>query len=429
MPESIAARHVKDTLLGQSKGMRTLTMLTCLMLAAMPSLAAPRLLVIAHRGASGERPEHTIEAYRLAIAQGADFIEPDLVPTRDGILIARHENSLSGSTNVADKPEFAERLTRKQVDGVWVEDWFSEDFSLAEIRQLRARETKPNERPANVAFNDQFSIPTFAEIIDLAREESGRLGRPIGLYPETKHPTFFLHEGRHFDGEPIAQDTSAMLLDDLVASEFTDPKRVFIQSFELANLLQLKRVLMPRSGVAFPLVFLVGDVSGGTRPEDSNFGQPYDLVWNAQRAEMLPEIYDSLASVVPNFGAATGYTDLMTREALAALRTDVDALGLWSAAVLGVTPAPYGALDPRPRLGRLAPWLAEAIALDFGVHVYTVRKEPSFLFVDAQGRVQSAQELIAALADAGVEGVFADQPGLAAEVRDARAAAQEPAAH
>lgn len=404
--------------------MRTLLLLTCLMLAAMPALAAPRLLVIAHRGASGERPEHTLEAYRLAIAQGADFIEPDLVPTRDGILIARHENSLSGSTNVADKPEFAARRTRKQVDGVWVDDWFSEDFTLAEIRQLRARETKPNERPGNVAFNDQFGIPTFAEVINLAREESQRLGRPIGIYPETKHPTFFLNEGRRLDGEPIAQNTSAMLLDDLVASEFTDPKRVFIQSFELENLLQLKRVLMPHSGVEIPLVFLVGDVSRSTRPDESNFGQPYDVVWNARQNHSLPEVYGPMAQTLPNFGASTSYADLMTPEALALLHKDIGNLGLWSAAVLGVTPAPKDAADPRPRLGTLAPWLASAKSLGFGVHVYTIRKEAPFLFVDAQGKEQSAPQLIAALADAGVDGVFSDQPGLAAEVRDLRAAAE-----
>jgi glycerophosphoryl diester phosphodiesterase len=155
------------------------------MLAAMPALATP-LTVIAHRGASAERPEHTLEAYRLAIAQGAHFIEPDLVPTRDGVLVARHENALSGSTDVAERPEFADRKTRKQIDGVWVEDWFAEDFTFAELKTLRARETKPAERPGNRAFDDRFSIPSFAEVIALAKEEGERLGRPIGLYPETK---------------------------------------------------------------------------------------------------------------------------------------------------------------------------------------------------------------------------------------------------
>ncbi|MCE2944092.1 MAG: glycerophosphodiester phosphodiesterase, partial [Xanthomonadaceae bacterium] len=128
------------------------------MLAAMPVLAAPAFLVIAHRGASGERPEHTLEAYRLAIAQGADVIEPDLVPTRDGVLVARHENALAGSTDVADRPEFAARKARKRVDGVWIEDWFAEDFTLAELRTLRARETRPAERPASAAFDGRFGI-------------------------------------------------------------------------------------------------------------------------------------------------------------------------------------------------------------------------------------------------------------------------------
>ena len=391
-----------------------------IMLAAMPALAAPPLLVIAHRGASGERPEHTLEAYRLAIAQGADFIEPDLVPTRDGVLVARHENALSLSTDVAERPEFADRKARKKIDGVWAEDWFAEDFTLDELSTLRARETKPEVRPGSAAFDGRFGIATLAEVIALAKTEGERLGRPIGIYPETKHPTFFLHEGEHLDGRPIAMDTSAMLVDALVAEGFTDPARVFIQSFELDNLLRLNRELMPRAGVELPLVFLLGDTSGRSDPATTNFGRPYDLAWFAARGDELESRYGALARAVPGFGSGTHYGRLVAPEALAALREDIDGLGPWIASLVQAAPAPENAGDPRPRLGAaMAPWLAEARALGFAVHAYTVRAEAPFLFVDAAGGEQPADALVRRLAEAGVTGVFADQPALAVGVREA----------
>jgi len=389
-----------------------------LMLAAMPVLAAPPFLVIAHRGASAERPEHTLEAYRLAIAQGADFIEPDLVPTRDGVLVARHENALSKSTDVAEHPEFAERRTRKVIDGVAVEDWFTEDFSLAELRRLRARETRPGERPGNVAYNDRFGIPTFAEVIALAESEGRRLGRPIGVYPETKHPTFFLHEGRHLDGRPIGLDTSALLLRDLQAAGFTDPTRVFIQSFELANLLRLHRKLMPAAGVDLPLVFLTGDTSGRAAAYGGSFGQPYDLAWNARQGKDLVAIYGAaLVEAVPGFGVATGYAELLTPAALAALRPAIDGLGPWIPALLQATPAAPGAADPRPRIGEPAPWLATARSLGFVVHAYTLRPEPANLLLDAEGRPIDDQSLLLRLSEAGATGVFTDAPARAGSRR------------
>ena len=400
--------------------LRTRTAALAFMLVAMPAFATSPLLVIAHRGASGERPEHTLEAYRLAIAQGADFIEPDLVPTRDGVLVVRHENALSGSTDVAARAEFADRKARKKIDGVWIEDWFAEDFTLAEIQRLKARETRPEVRPASAAFDGRFGIPRFEEVLALAKAEGERLGRPIGVYPETKHPTYFLHEGRHLDGRPIAMDTSAMLVDALVASAFTDPARVHIQSFEVDNLLRLERALLPRAGVELPLVLLLGDTSGGSDPAATNFGQPYDVVWFAARGDDLGARYGRLAAVVPQFGAGTHYGDLVTADALVALRAEVDGLGPWISSLVQATPAPPGASDPRPRLGTsMAPWLAEARRLGFAVHAYTVRAEAPYRFVDASGTEQSAEALIRQLADAGVSGVFADQPGLAAGVRDA----------
>ena len=146
-------------------------------------------IVIAHRGASGYRPEHTLASYELAIEQGADFIEPDVVSTKDGVLVARHENEIGGTTDVAAHPEFADRRTTKVIDGVALTGWFTEDFTLDELRTLRARERLPEVRPGSAAFDGRFGIPTLQEIADLVRRESERRGRTIGLYPETKHPT------------------------------------------------------------------------------------------------------------------------------------------------------------------------------------------------------------------------------------------------
>ena len=376
-----------------------------------PAKSSP--LVIAHRGASAERPEHTIEAYTLAIEQGADFIEPDLVPTRDGVLVARHENALSGSTDVAERPEFAGRRTRKRIDGVEVDDWFTEDFTLAEMRTLRARETRPRERPGSAGYDGRFGIPTFAEVLALARDESQRRGRPVGVYPETKHPTFFLHEGRHLDGSLIGLDTSAMLLDELVGSEFTDPAQVFIQSFEIENLLRLRRVLMPHSGLSLHLVLLLGDTSGGVDPAQSNFGQPYDLRWNAAQGRDLRALYGALADAVPNFGEATHYSQLLAPRALAALRSDIDGLGAWIPSLLQATGASPDAADPRPRIGAPAPWLAEVLGARFAVHAYTLRPEPAFLLLDVEGAPLNDAALLRRLVDAGVTGVFADAPGRA----------------
>ena len=140
----------------------------------MPDSIAPKVLIIAHRGASGERPEHTLESYRLAIEQGADYIEPDLVMTRDGVLIARHENEIGGTTDVAQHPEFAARQRTQVIDGETLTGWFTEDFTLAEIKRLRARERLPGLRPQNCLYDGRFTVPTFDEIMNLVAEANRR---------------------------------------------------------------------------------------------------------------------------------------------------------------------------------------------------------------------------------------------------------------
>ena len=182
-------------------------------------------IVIAHRGASGERPEHTLAAYTLAIDQGADVIEPDLVPTKDGVLVARHENEISETTDVAAHPEFAARRTTKTIDGQALTGWFTEDFTLAELKTLRAKERLPALRLANTRYDGQEAIATLAEIIALAK------ARGVAIYPETKHPTYFASIGLGTD-KPLVAALDA-------AGWRTAEAPVFIQSFEVANLKRL----------------------------------------------------------------------------------------------------------------------------------------------------------------------------------------------
>jgi glycerophosphoryl diester phosphodiesterase len=200
--------------------------------ASVPS----KIVVIAHRGASGERPEHTLESYRLAIEEGADYIEPDLVMTRDGVLIARHENEISGTTDVAQHPGFADRRRTQVIDGESFTGWFTEDFTLSEIKTLRARERLAELRPQNRRFDSRFAVPTFDEIMQLvmsANRQPGR-NRPIGVYPETKHPA-------HFTAIGLPQELS--LLDALQRHQYAKAgSPVFIQSFDPRNLQQLRRM-------------------------------------------------------------------------------------------------------------------------------------------------------------------------------------------
>ncbi len=397
--------------------------LTCLSTFLVTDVAvAPddRPLVIGHRGASGYRPEHTLEAYRLAIELGADFIEPDLVATRDGVLIARHENELGSTTDVADRPEFAGRMTTKLIDGVSTTGWFSEDFTLAEIKTLRARERIPAVRPDNTAFDGLFEIPTLGEVIQLVREFEDRTGRKIGIYPETKHPTFFAIEGRRLDGSPINTSLGQLLIDTLVAEDFVDPTRIFIQSFEVANLIELQNVIMPAASVDIPLVQLYGDVTDAFVQPSSGFSRPYDMVYNAANGGDLNAIYGGLAALVPGgITSTTGYSALTGTDVLTWISQNyAEGMGPWKNSVLlrdAIDPPIDCNNDGTPEVegqltGQVAPFLSVALGLGLEVHPYTLRTEENFLTLNDDGTCRSIQDEAAQLLALGVTGYFIDQP-------------------
>ncbi|MEU8299491.1 glycerophosphodiester phosphodiesterase [Micromonospora sp. NPDC048909] len=332
------------------------------------SRASDRPLVIGHRGASGYRPEHTLEAYRLAIRMGADFVEPDLVSTRDGVLVARHENEISGTTDVAAHPEFAARKATKTIDGVSVTGWFTEDFTLAELKTLRAKERLPQVRVANTAFDGQFEVPTLQEVIDLARTEGRARNRTIGIYPETKHPSYFAAIGRPLE-EP--------LLKVLRANKLTRKNSpVIIQSFETANLRKLSRMTDVR----------LAQLLDAT-------GRPYDF---------------TVA------GDPRTYQDLATAAGLKWIAGYADGIG-----------AHKNLIVPRDAAGKLlAPTnvVRDAHREGLVVHAWTFRVENQFLPTDfrigndpnARGDITSEYELFFRL---GLDGVFTDQPDTAVAAR------------
>ncbi|HEV2797915.1 MAG TPA: glycerophosphodiester phosphodiesterase [Nocardioides sp.] len=325
---------------------------------AVPSLVEP--IVIGHRGASGYRPEHTLAAYELAIEQGADYIEPDLVSTKDGVLVARHENEIGGTTDVADHPEFADRRTTKTIDGRPVTGWFTEDFTYKELRTLRAKERLPLVRPDNTAYDGQERIPTLDDVIKLARREG------VGIYPETKHPTYFDAIGLSLE-EPLVAALEKRHWDDA-----DDP--VIIQSFETANLRDLDTM------VEVPLAQLV-DASG----------KPYDFT---------------------AAGDPRTYTDLLTPAGLTWIATYADGVGVHKDRVL---PRTGGATTVPSTV------VADAHALDLIVHVWTLRRENQFMATNFRiGSDPNAPGDLAAEAraflDAGVDGIFSDNPDLVVAV-------------
>jgi glycerophosphoryl diester phosphodiesterase len=359
-----------------------------------PTLDGKPALIVGHRGASGYLPEHTREAYKLAIEQGVDFIEPDLVATKDGVLIARHEPMLSGTTDVASRPEFAARKTTKKVDGVDTTDWFAGDFTLAEIKTLRAKQAMADR---DQSHNGKYEIPTLQQVIELAKAESARTGRTIGIYPETKHPIFHAAIGLPLEDR---------LLEALKAAGWTEKSSpVIIQSFETANLKYL------RTKTQLRLVQLVDaddvDKDGGIVLA-APFDKPYDFVVTGDKRT---------------------FKDLVSAEGLKEIKTYADGVGPWKPylmpgkQVLGDDGKPRdlngdGAIDERDRV-LLPPTdvVKNAHAAGLFVHTWTFRNEPKRLASDFKGDPAAEYKAFFAL---GIDGLFSDFPDAAVKARGAK---------
>ncbi len=336
-----------------------------LIMVAAPAVAkdaviSTRPIVIAHRGASGERPEHTLAAYQLAIEQGADFIEPDLVMTKDGQLVARHENDITDTTDVSSRPEFKDRKTSKVIDGTKHSGWFTEDFTLAELKTLRAKERLPLLRRGNTRYDGQFEVPTLREVIALAKSASARTGRTIGIYPETKHPSYFAASGLPME---------ALLVAELKAAGWDRADApVFIQSFEVDNLKALRQLTKVK------LIQLL-DADGG----------PADKAQPSYAAMTTPAGLEAIAAYAAGIGPAKAMV----------VKND----------------------------GTVTPLVADAHAAGLKVHPWTFRAENYFLpsglraGINPAGHGRLGEEISRHLA-AGVDGFFTDFPYQGVEARD-----------
>ncbi|RVT45061.1 glycerophosphodiester phosphodiesterase [Rheinheimera sediminis] len=371
-------------------------------MAADACVTAP--LVIAHRGASGHLPEHTLEAYMLAMRMGADFIEPDLVPTKDGQLISRHENDLTHTTNVAVVPQFADRKTTKRIDGIPITGWFSEDFTLAEIKQLKAREPLSALRPQGAEHNDKFDIVTLAEIVGLVKQFEADTGRKVGLYIETKHPTYFRYEGKRIAGAPIALDISKMLVQQLQQLRFTEPSRVFIQSFEVQNLLELKQQLMPALKLKIPLIQLIGDTEKAYLPPQDSFSVPYDVFYHQQQSADLASIYKG-SSFVALESKPLDYSVLLNDKGLNFIQNYAAGIGPWRSSIY------------QKHSLNLKPFVKAAQQQGLKVHPYTFRAEANYLMPKDEKTTFSYNQEMQALFKQGIDGLFTDYPDLALEQR------------
>jgi glycerophosphoryl diester phosphodiesterase len=338
------------------------------------TLQGQKPIVIGHRGASGYRPEHTLAAYALAIRMGADYIEPDLVSTRDGELVARHENAIAivdssgavieATTDVAERPEFKDLLTTKTIDGEKIRGWFTEDFTLAELKTLRAKERLPKLRPQSAKFDGQFQIPTLQEIIDLAKRSSQDHDRQIGIYPETKHPTYH---------DSIGLSLEEPLLKILATNGYTDQNDpIFIQSFEIQNLKELSHKTRVR------LVQLLGSAAE----------QPYDFV-----------IRGHLAT----------YGDLATPQGLQEIATYANGIGPSKRLIVpAIVPGEKG--DVTQILSPSTTLVQDAHQANLMVHPYTFRNEAFFL---ARNYHNNPLQEYSQFFSLGIDGVFSDFPDTA----------------
>jgi glycerophosphoryl diester phosphodiesterase len=327
--------------------------------AAPGEALAEELLVIGHRGASGYRPEHTLASYELAARMGADYIEPDVVSTRDGVLVARHENEISETTDVEDHPEFGDRATTKTIDGRAVTGWFTENFTLAELRTLRAEERLPAVREENTLYDGLYQVPTLDEVLELRAQLSRELRREIGVYVETKHPTYFDGIGLSLE-EPLLADLREARLD-------KNKSPVFIQSFETTNLEELDA-----AGVRVPLVQLIGG-SGG-----------------------------------PADGTGLTYEQMSTAEGLAAIAGYADGVGPDKGRVIPT--------QSDGTLGTPTTLVDDAHAVGLLVHPYTFRNENTFLPPALRDPGEAPEDYGQALKEhlafweAGIDGMFTDNP-------------------
>lgn len=381
-------------------------------------------LVIAHRGASGYFPEHTMAAYQQALDQGADIIEADLVPTKDGVLISRHENELSTSTDIASHAEFANRKTRKIVDGIALEGWFSEDFTLAELRRIKARESMPQLRPQSAAFDGQFDVVTLPEILQLLQRHRIATGRQVGLYLETKHPTYFAVAGTMLDGSRIANDITTLLVAQLQQYKTILPADIYIQSFEMLNLWQLKHQLLPASGLAgsrtkVHLIQLLGDTQQAYLLPQGNFSEPYDVVyWRQQQLQEPHPGYIELGKLLPALNQpGFHYGDLLTPQGWQVLGSYADGVGPWRSNL-------YQSINSQAPV--LLNMLVNARKSGLAVHPYTFRADTSYLTKTVGGQPVPLAEELQWLFRQGIDGIFTDFPDIAVQAR-AKSCVMKPA--
>lgn len=334
----------------------------------------PKIIIVGHRGASALRPEHTLAAYQKAIDDGADFIEPDLVSTKDGFLVARHENEISGTTNISTLSQFKPREATKTIDGTAIKGWFTEDFTLNELSQnIKARERIPEYRPNNTAYNDQFSVPTLDQIIELAENHYKKTGKIIGLYIETKHPTYFQKNGLAMEDR---------LLKTLAQYQYTrEIAPIYLQSFEVSNLKYFKQQLALHKTLKHAKIIQL---------LDSPTSSPADFV---------------------DQGIKQTYLDLAQPAGLKQIASYADGVGPSKIYIFSNTD-----------LNSTTSFIKDAHAVNLKVHPYTLRPENGFLpiyfrcstILTEKCKAGSLKEF-ERFFKAGVDGVFTDDPALGRE--------------
>ena len=343
-------------------------------MSAESSTPSSKASVYGHRGASALRPEHTLAASAQAIADGADYIEPDLVMTKDGVMVARHENEIGGTTDVAEHKEFAKRRTTRIIDGQKVEGWFTEDFTLAELKTLYARERLPELR--STAYDGQFRIASLDEILAFLVQQAGRANRGIGLVPEIKHPTYF---------QSIGLPMEDALLAALRGNAYTNVGPVTIQSFETANLRYLRGKIGRGSNIRLLQLLWKGD----TQPAD-----------------------------IAKAGGTLTYAQMMTPAGLKDIATYADGIGPELRSII-----------PLDAQGAPTSLVGDAHAAGLMVIPYTFRPENHFQASNLRKGADSARNAEGSIAEmraylaTGIDAFFTDDPALGRQAVDGMGAA------